>query len=179
MATKDLHGLPLTTASPEAGRAFNHAVDGYLAYRADAPLRMRQLLAADPEFCLAHVLRGCFSMLSFNVASVPVARNSLETAQRLSAGATRREQAHVAALGHWVDGDIDATLATWEQILDEHPLDVLAFRLHHFLAFWYGRPEIMVAQADITMKHWSPELAGWPALLACRCFAHEESATTR
>ena len=175
MATQDLHGLPLSTASPEAGGAFNHAVDGYLAYRADAPLRMRQLLAADPEFCLAHVLRGYFSMLSFNVASVPAARNSLETARRLSADATRRERAHVAALAHWVDGDIDATLATWEQILDQHPLDVLAFRLHHFLAFWYGRPELMIAQADITMKRWSKELAGWPALLACRCFAHEES----
>jgi len=51
---------------------------------------------------------------------------------------------------------------------------VLAFRLHHFQAFWHGRPDLMVAQADTALRHWSPELAGWPALLACRCFAHEE-----
>ena len=145
MSTKDLHGLALTAASPETARAFNHAVVGYLAYRADAPQRLRQLLAADPDFALGHILKGYFSMLSFNLASVPSAREALETARRLSAGATRREQAHVAALAHWIDGDIDATLATWEQILDEHPLDVLAFRLHHFLAFWYGRPDVMAA----------------------------------
>lgn len=174
MPTPDLHGLPLSTASPATASAFNHAIEGYLAYRADAPLRLRQLLAADPEFALAQVLRGYFSMLSFNLANVAAAREALETARRLSAGVTRREQAHVAALGAWVEGDIDATLGTWEQILDEQPLDVLAFRLHHFLAFWYGRPELMAAQADSAHARWSPELAGWPALLACRCFAHEE-----
>lgn len=174
MSTTDLHGLALSTASPGTARAFNHAVQGYLAYRADAPLRLRQLLAGDPEFGFGHLLKGYFLMLSFNLASVPTAREALETARPLCAGAARREQAHIAALAHWVAGDIDATLRTWEEILDEYPLDVLAFRLHHFLAFWYGRPELMAAQADAAMKHWSAELAGWPTLLACRCFAHEE-----
>jgi len=174
MATKDLHGLPLSTASPETARAFNHAVEGYLGYRADAPLRLRQVLTADPEFAFGHLLKGYFSMLAFNLASVPTAREALGTARKLSADLTRREQAHVAALAHWVAGDIDATLGAWEQILAEHPLDVLAFRLHHFLAFWYARPEQMAAQADATLAHWSPELTGWPALLACRCFAQEE-----
>jgi tetratricopeptide (TPR) repeat protein len=174
MATKDLHGLPLATGSPETARAFNHAVEGYLGYRADAPLRLRQVLTADPEFAFGHLLKGYFSMLAFNLASVPAAREALETTRKLSAGVTRREQAHVAALAHWVAGDIDATLGAWEQILAEHPLDVLAFRLHHFLAFWYARPEQMAAQADATLAHWSPELTGWPALLACRCFAQEE-----
>jgi tetratricopeptide (TPR) repeat protein len=174
MSTKDLHGLAMSTQSLATAQAFNHAVAGYLAYRADAPQRLRQLLAADPEFALAHILRGYFSMLAFNVASLPAAKESLENARRLATGTTSREQAHVAALAHWVAGEIDATLATWEQMLDEHPLDVLAFRLHHFLAFWYGRPELMIKQADAALTRWSPELAGWPALLACRCFAHEE-----
>jgi tetratricopeptide (TPR) repeat protein len=174
MTTQDLHGLPLTAASSATTRAFDHAVLGYLAYRADAPLRVRELLTTDPDFLFGHLLKGYFSMLAFNLASVPAARDALEAARRLSPGATRREQAHVAALAHWVAGDIDATLQTWEQILDEHPRDVVAFRLHHFLAFWYGRPESMAKQADAALAQWSPELAGWPALLACRCFAHEE-----
>jgi tetratricopeptide (TPR) repeat protein len=149
-------------------------VEGYLAYRADAPLRVRNLLATDPEFAMGHVLKGYFSMLAFNLASVPSARQALEKARQLTLSATAREQAHVGALARWIEGDIDATLGTWEQILDEHPRDVLAFRLHHFLAFWYGRPEVMAKQADVLLKHWSKELPGWPALLACRCFAHEE-----
>ena len=174
MSTQDLHGLALSTSSPETARAFNHAVAGYLAYRADTPARLQRLLAADPEFAFAHLLKGYFLLLSFNAAHVPAARAALATAQRLSGGATARERAHIATLAHWVDGELDATLGSWEQILDEHPLDALALRLHHHLAFWYGRPDAMAAQADRAMARWSAELAGWPMLLACRCFAEEE-----
>jgi hypothetical protein len=174
VSANDLHGLALSTTSPEAAQAFNHAVLGYLQYRADGPKRLGPLLAADPQFGLAHVLKGYFQMLAFNAANLPAAREALETAGQLSSRSTWRERAHVAALERWVDGDIDRTLRTWQEILEQHPLDVLAFRLHHFQAFWHGRPELMVAQADTALRHWSPELAGWPALLACRCFAHEE-----
>ncbi|NJO33068.1 MAG: hypothetical protein HC869_07880 [Rhodospirillales bacterium] len=79
MSTKDLHGLALSAASSETARAFDHAVTGYLAYRADAPLRVRQLLSAFPEFGFGHLLRGYFAMLAFNLASVPAAREALET----------------------------------------------------------------------------------------------------
>lgn len=174
MPTQDLHGLALSTSSPDTARAYNHAVTGYLAYRADTPGRLQALLAADPEYGLAHLLKGYFFMLSFNVAHVPGARAALATAERLAVSATARERAHIAALGRWVAGDIDATLSTWEQILDEHPLDALAFRLHHHLAFWYGLPDSMAVQADKAKARWSAELAGWPMLLACRCFAYEE-----
>jgi tetratricopeptide (TPR) repeat protein len=172
--TTDLHGLGLSTTSPAAAQALNHAMLGYLQYRADGPRRLGPLLAADPDFGLAHVLKGYFQMLGFNAATLPGARDALDTARRLSGNDTWRERAHVSALERWVEGDIDGTLRAWEEILDQHPLDALAFRLHHFQAFWHGRPDLMAAQADAAHQRWSPELAGWPALLACRCFAHEE-----
>ncbi len=174
MSNTDLHGLPLSAASPQTARSFDHAVLGYLQYRADTPKRLGALLASDPEFGFGHVLKGYFQMLGFTCANVPAARDALDTARRLCTAATGRERAHVAALQQWVAGDLDATLRVWEEILDEHPLDVLAFRLHHFVAFWHGRPELMGTQADAAMQRWSPELPGWPTLLACRCFAHEE-----
>ena len=88
-------------------------------------------------------------MLAFNAANLPAAREALETARRLSAGATHGASARTSLRSSaWVDGDIDGTLRVWEEILDQHPLDVLAFRLHHFQAFWHGRPDLMVAQAD-------------------------------
>jgi hypothetical protein len=174
MSTKDLHGLSLSTSSAETVRAFNHTVAGYLAYRADTPARLQQLLAADPQFGFAHLLKGYFLMLAFNVALVPAAREALGAAQRLLGSATARERGHAAALARWIDGDLDATLRSWEQILDEHPLDVLAFRLHHHVAFWQGRPDVMATEADKAITRWNAELAGWPTLLACRCFAQEE-----
>jgi tetratricopeptide (TPR) repeat protein len=174
MSTQDLHGLALSTSSPETASAINHTIAGYIAYRADTPTRLQQLLAADPELGFAHLLKGYFLMLSFNAVHVPAARAALETAERLSGGTTARERAHIAVLARWVEGDMDATLRGWEQILDEHPLDLLAFRLHHHTAFWQGRAELMAAQAEKTLERWSTDLAGWPMVLACRCFAQEE-----
>ena len=78
------------------------------------------------------------------------------------------------ALARWLDGDPDAACAIWDQILDEHPHDILAFRLAHFLNFWSGRPEAMLASVLSVERHWSDTLPGYGSILACRCFAHEE-----
>ena len=173
MPHADLHGLPLTCASAEAASAFNATVLGYLKYRADTAAHLTRTLAADPGFALAHVLKGYFAMLSFKQANVPAAQEALAATGGL-ATTSRREQAHAAALSHWIAGDLDRTLKTWEEILDAHPTDVLAFRLHHFNAFWLGRPQVMAREVEDAMPRWAPELAGWGSLLACRCFAHEE-----
>ena len=174
MSTKDLHGLALTAASPETARSFNHAVEGYLAYRADAPQRLRPLLAADPEFALAHVLKGYFS--DALLQSRQPARRPRRAGDRAPAvgGRTCREQAHVAALAHWVDGDIDATLASGRRSSTSIRSMCWPFACTISSPSGYGRPDLMAAQADAALQRWSPELPGWPALLACRCFAHEE-----
>ena len=50
----DARGLPLSTVSATAVAAFDHLVTGYLKYRADMRERLAALLAADPEWALAH-----------------------------------------------------------------------------------------------------------------------------
>jgi len=140
----DIHGLPISTGA-EGAAAFDRALLGYLKYRADAGQQLADALAADGEFALAHCLKGYFAMLSFKQANVATAQNAAQNARRLGAKATPREQAHVAALDTWIAGDLDRTLGIWEQILADHPLDVLAFRLAHFNNFWLGRPGEMRA----------------------------------
>ncbi|MCW3473827.1 tetratricopeptide repeat protein [Limobrevibacterium gyesilva] len=171
---QDAHGLTITTDSDAAAAAFDHAVMGYLKYRADLPQRVAALLQAAPAFGLAHCLQGYVAMLAYKQAVVPVAEAAAQTARRLTARATPREQAHVDALGRWAGGDIDGAIAVWEHILGDHPHDVLAFRLAHFTNFWLGRPQDMAASVERVMPHWSEALPGYAAVLACRCFAQEE-----
>ncbi len=174
MPHTDLHGLPLTTASPAAAEAFNTTVLSYLRYRTDISAHLKTTLAADPDFALAHVMKGYLMMLAFKEANVPAAVAALKSADGLIGRANTREQAHAGALRAWIEGDHDHTLAIWEQILDEHPRDVLALRLHHFNAFWLGRPGAMARQVENVLPRYNTDLAGWGTLLACRCFAHEE-----
>jgi tetratricopeptide (TPR) repeat protein len=169
----DLHGLPITT-SPEASAAFDHTVLAYLKYKVDAPEHLKRTLAADPDFVLAHCLKGYFAMLSYKQANVPLAVEAARAAQTHAARATARERAHVGALEAWIAGDLDRMLALWEQILAEHPTDVLALRLAHFNNFWLGRPREMAASVERVLPKWGRELAGYGTLLSCRAFALEE-----
>lgn len=174
MPHADLHGLNLTTTSAAAADAFNDTVLSYLRYRSDISAHLQKTLAADPAFALGHVLKGYLMMLSFKQANVPIATEALATAEGLLSGASTREKTHAGALSAWVAGDLDRTLGIWEQILDEHPTDALALRLHHFNAFWLGQPGAMAREVEKALPRWGRDLPGWGMLLACRCFAHEE-----
>src|SRR4051794_25325077 len=169
---KDCRGLALTTASQQAAIAFDQAIDGYLDYRADMVRRMEALLAADTGFGLAHCLRGYLFMMSYRADALPAARAALAKAR--SCPASAREQTHAAALAHWIDGDPGRAVSMWDHILHDHPHDILAFRLAHFVNFWAGRPEAMLASVLSVERHWSAAVPGYAAILACRCFAHEE-----
>jgi tetratricopeptide (TPR) repeat protein len=170
---QDCRGLSLTTASAGAAAAFDHAVDGYLGYRADMVVRMDAILAADPHFGLAHCLKGYLILMGFRADTVGAARAALADARRC--GGTAREKAHALALEHWADGDPDRAAAVWDHILSDHPHDILAFRLAHFVNFWSGRVEAMLASVLSVERHWSDSVPGFASVLACRCFAHEEA----
>ncbi|HEY4171934.1 MAG TPA: tetratricopeptide repeat protein, partial [Rhodopila sp.] len=170
---QDCRGLALTTVSAQALAAFDHAVDGYLGYRADMAARMEALLAADPDFGLAHCLKGYLALMGYRADTVPAARVALAAARRCAG--TAREKAHAEALSHWANGDADQAVSVWDQILRDHPHDILAFRLAHFVNFWSGRVDAMLASVLAVEPHWGTDLPGFGSILACRCFAHEEA----
>ncbi|MDR3535415.1 MAG: tetratricopeptide repeat protein [Acetobacteraceae bacterium] len=171
---QDVRGLDVTAASEAAVRACDHVIEGFTGYRADLQQRMEALFVLDPDCGMAHCLRGYFTLMSFKQAALPVARTASEEAWRLTTHGTERERAHAAALDAWVDGEPDRAVEVWDQILAAHPRDLLAFRLAHFVNFWLGRPDAMLVSVLAVQPHWSDADAGYPSLLACRCFAHEE-----
>ena len=172
---KDLHGLTLSTDSGTAADAFDRATHSYLTYRTDAGRHLGAALKADPDFALGHVLRGYFNMLAYNKANLGAAAEALAEARKHAKRTTTREAAHIEALARWIDGDLERLLDAWEGIFAEHPHDVIAFRLHHFNAFWLGRPATMQAAVERVFPHWNGDLPAWGAMLGCRAFSHEEA----
>ena len=69
----DSHGLELSADVVAATRAFDHAVAGYIGYRADVGQRLGPLLTGDPQCALAHCLKGDLTTLSYKQANVPLA----------------------------------------------------------------------------------------------------------
>jgi tetratricopeptide (TPR) repeat protein len=171
----DAFGLPMTAASDKAVAAFDHVVSGYLNYRADLPKRLEALLRDHPDMPLAHVAKGYFTMLALKQSVVPVAKAALESAERLGgATLTARERGHVAALAAWVGGDVERTLRIWEDLFEEYPRDILAFRLHHFMAFWMGDPGRMADAVEGVLPAYGNTERVMATLLACKAFANEE-----
>jgi hypothetical protein len=91
---QDSQGLAISAASADAVIAFDHAISGYLKFRADTPQRLARALAADPDFGLAHCLKGYFAMLAYKQAIVPMAAEAARTARAMTVTATQRERSH-------------------------------------------------------------------------------------
>ena len=170
----DAHGLAISTASPEAAAAFDRTIASYLKFRVDTRDHMVAMLKADPGFALGQCIKGYFTLLLYKQAAVPAAEAAAKEARKLAGGATEREQLHVAALESWLEGDMERTTAAWEDILAAHPHDILAFRLAHYIYFWTGRRNEMLASAERALPQWDKALPGYGSVLSCLCFAHEE-----
>jgi len=162
-----------TFASEAAAQAFDHMVEGFLKYRLDTPLRLKAALQADGEAPLLHMMKAGFAMLAYKAAHVPAAKAALDQARVL--GGNPREKMHLAALDAWAGGAQDHAIAIWEQIIAEHPRDLLAFRFHHFAAFWMGLAPAMLSAVEGVMPHWDRDVPGYGSVLACRAFANEEA----
>src|SRR5690606_10970024 len=114
---RDVRGLALSTDSDEAAEALDAVVDAYLGYGTDAMRRVGRMLEADPGFALGHAVKGYLLLLLSNQAFLPAAAEALHEAQAHVAPATQREKLHVEALGCWLAGKLDGSLAAWEAIL--------------------------------------------------------------
>ncbi len=171
----DVRGLPLTTENEAAAGHYNAAIDAFFEYRLSTGKRVKQALEADPDFAMAHCLQGYLFMLFGTIAVLGRAR-AARTQARTAGGdrITDREAAHIAALGAWADGGMDRTCAIWDQILLDHPRDLLALRLQHFALFWMGRSAELRGGPARVLHAWDDTLPGYGNLLGMLAFGHEE-----
>ena len=103
------------------------------------------------------------------------AQQSLSHAQRGAGKATKREQGYVAALKYSLEGKPEQMTRCYEEILHEHPTDLLALSLAQSELFWLGEmPRAEKLSAGVS-THWSIELPGYPDYLAIRSFDLEEN----
>jgi len=130
----------LSGASAAGADALDDAVTSYLASRADTPVILKRALAADPEHLMARCLMGYLTRLAGDPANAARARGLHNALRRQveDGAASAWERAHVEALGLWLDDHLHALMAHFEALLDQHPTDILALRMLHYLYFYDG-----------------------------------------
>jgi tetratricopeptide (TPR) repeat protein len=172
--TTDQSGLEISCEHAATAVLFDDTVTAYLSFSKDVGKYAKALLTAEPNMPLANCLMGYFFQLMGTRALTSRAQRCLETAQGF-AGATPREQQHAAALEAWLGDDLNGAAQHWESILVEHPRDLLAAKLAHFMHFYLGDSIGIRDSIARVLPAWSEQDAAYGYLLAMYAFGLEEA----
>ncbi|XP_053478809.1 tetratricopeptide repeat protein 38 [Ictalurus furcatus] len=160
-------GLPLSTSSNQACKLYDAILTQYVTWRNDETLGgiegcMAAVQAADPDFVMGHVigtglqLVGTGSSVLQDQTLAGAVRKTLDLAscQELTA----REKQHVKAIDLFSKGALDKACDVWEDILLEHPTDMLALKFSHDSFFYLGEQTQMRDSVARVLPHWKSHM---------------------
>lgn len=171
----DALGLRLSCACAEAAQAYVEAVDHQLHAWSGGFAAVQRALSLDPGFAVAH---AAHALMLLARGSAQQAGTAITLARDSAAGASAREQSHVALLLHLVQGRPADALAAVQVHAERWPTDALALStaLGAFGLFAFsGHAEHDAARLAFTRRiaaHYPPD---HPWLLTSLAWAHIEA----
>nr|XP_042120474.1 tetratricopeptide repeat protein 38 [Peromyscus maniculatus bairdii] len=160
-------GLPLSTTSNEACKLFDATLTQYIKWTNDTSLGgiegcLSKLKAADPTFAMGHaisnglVLIGTGSSVKLDKDLDRAVKMMVEISKTQTL--TPREQLHVSAVQTFAKGNFPKACDLLEQILQDHPTDILALRFAHDADFYLGQQEQMRDSVARIYPFWKPNV---------------------
>ena len=171
----DERGLALTTEVPEAARLLDVTLKDNLESRLGATESLKAMLAADPEFVLGHCFKGSIFLLFGNTAYYPKVAEALDFCEARLKTVTPREAAHVRALRAIYEGDQRRAGLIWDEILIQHPRDLMALRLQHFNHFYMGNSSGLRDALARVLPAWNDDVPGAGFVYGMYAFGLEEA----
>ena len=170
----DTRDCPVSTTSQAALAHAEQALWRTVAFYGDAVADLDAAIAADPAWGLAHIAKADFLLTLTEPSLVPEARRLIEAAEPLMAHANARERAHFAAAtlcgaGRWREAG-----GLWDEILLQHPRDLLALNSAHLFDFYRGDALNLRARVARVLPEWPADDALRPFALGMHAFGLEE-----
>lgn len=169
--------LVYTASSADSLPHFDAALTSYLGARTDVMEILDNLHNSDPGMFMGEVFRGYLLKLAGHpqfVAPLADLVKRLE-AQASALSVTTREQTHLQVLKLWIEDQSAAALSLLEQLLLQHPLDMLALRIAHYLHFYDGSGDAMSGSTGRVLDAWPQDHPHYPYLQGMHAFGLEES----
>jgi len=173
--TQDAYGLDLTTSSENAAASWSAAFADTLEHRLIAAEHVKTALEADPDFVMGLCLRASMLMQIGSKGVHPKIAETLSKARSLEKGVSAREQMHIAALEHWLAGNLTKACAVWREILDQWPADIMALRLHHNGSFWSGNRQELADAPIAALKALGEDAPASGFIMGMVAFGLEEN----
>lgn len=174
MPITDNLGLAVSGASAAGLERYHEALRGLQCFIGDPIAALDRALADDPDFVMAHVLKGYLYGLSTERAAQPVTQGCFEAARALPA--TERERRHVAALGELAAGRWHRASQVLEDLTIDEPRDALALQAGHQIDFFTGNARMLRDRIARALPAWDEAMPGYHAMLGMHAFGLEETA---
>ncbi|KAM6937066.1 tetratricopeptide repeat protein 38 [Xenentodon cancila] len=160
-------GLTLSTSSNEACKLYDAILTQYVKWQNDETLGgiegcISALQTADPNFVMGHVIStglelvATTSSIRLNERLASAVRRTVELAK--SQDISPRERLHVTAVELFSHGNFPKACEVWEDILIDHPTDMLALKFSHDSYFYMGAQIPMRDSVARVLPHWKPHM---------------------
>ena len=170
---KDCRGHALTGATDKSLPHYETAVRELNLFINDPVASVDKAIAESPDFVMAHALRAWLHLLGTEPEGIAVARASRNAAWNLPA--TDREQGHLNAINHLIEGRWHQAAQVMEDVTIENPRDLLALQVGHQLDFFRGEARMLRDRIARALPAWSPAVPGYHTVLGMHAFGLEES----
>jgi hypothetical protein len=165
---------PVSTASAEACAASERALWRLVSFYGDPIAELDATIAADPGWGLARLAKATFLCTLTEPVLLAQARAEFDAARPLLAQANARERAHFGAAelclaGRWRDAS-----DVWDEILRQHPRDLLALLSAHLFDFYRGDARNLRARVARVLPEWPQDDPLYAYVLGMHAFGLEE-----
>lgn len=170
---KDTLDIVYSANNEKSVQKFNTIIESYLGSQTDTMELLDQLIEVDPEMPLAYCFKGYLLKLGADPRFIkPIQKN---LAQMKNLDMNSREKLHFKALSFWADNQMVEATHCLEELLREHPKDMLALRMAHYLHFYSGTSETMRRSICDVYDFWQDDDPFFGYLSGMYAFALEES----
>ncbi len=170
---QDAQGHPLSGATAAAVAAYDEAVRAFNLVHGDAVGLFDAAREAAPEFAMAHLGKAWLLTMANDPALLVQARALLDMVRKLALN--EREQAHLGALSHQVEGARAAAVAVLDRHLMHYPFDLVAHQAAALADGFLGRFHWVRDRSARALPCWSADQPGYATMLAFHAFGSEEA----
>jgi tetratricopeptide (TPR) repeat protein len=170
---QDAQGHYLSGATEAAVTTYDQAVRAFNLVHGDAIGLFDAALEAAPDFAMAYMGKAWVFAVANDPGLLTGARTLVETARRMRLN--EREQTHLAALSHLVQGARAAAVAVLDRHLMHYPFDLVAHQGAALTDGFLGRFPWIRDRSARALPFWSKDQPGYGTLLAFHAFGLEEA----
>lgn len=173
--TIDKLGLEMTASLPETADSFNAAMDDYMVFGGEPVGRLLETAELDPDFVMGYCLTGCLRLFGGVGPSHPRVSLELRAARARQGRGNARERAHIDAFAMAASGEFSRAGKMWDDILKDHPRDMMAAKCAHESYFLVGEAENLRDSVAAILPAWDESVPYYGFLLGMGAFGYEEA----